>query len=309
MIEIKEYINLRNVDQYILITGNENGPLMLFLHGGPGVSQIGFIRKYQRKLEEDFLVINWDQRGAGKSNTRNFSENDLTIDHIVEDTIALIKILLNRFQKDKLFLVGHSFGSLIGILVSKKIPNYISAFISIGQVVNINKGDKISYNFLLKKVTIDNYKKGIKILRRIGAPPYSDKNKVNELNKLVELYNGYIFKINKVSFILKSISFKYYNLFDWFKFLKGIIISNKYIYSEMTKINLFTKINSIDVPIYFCCGDNDYCTPTKLIEEYYRFINAPKKAIYKFKSSSHMPNVEEELCFYNMCKIIFKDNQ
>ena len=308
MIEINEYINIRNVEQYILITGNENGPLMLFLHGGPGVSQIGFIRKYQRKLEKDFLIVNWDQRGAGKSNTKKFSKDELTIDNIVKDTISLIQMLLNRFEKNKLFLVGHSFGSLIGIFVSKKIPNFINAFISIGQVVNIDKGDKITFNFLLKKFNNDNNQKGIEILRRIGAPPYIDKNKINEFNKLIRFYKGDLFKIPKMSFILKSISFKYYNLFDWFKFLKGIIISNKYMYSEMNKINLFAKINSVDIPIYFCCGDNDYCTPTKLIEEYYNFITAPKKAIYKFKCSSHMPNVEEELCFYNMCKIIYKDN-
>lgn len=308
MIEIKEYINIRNVEQYILVTGNEKGPLMLFLHGGPGVSQIGFIRKYQCKLEKDFLVVNWDQRGAGKSNTRKFSRDELTIDNIVEDTISLIQILLKRFKKDKIFLVGHSFGSLIGILVSKKIPNLINAFISIGQVVNIYKGDKISFNFLLKKVNKDNYKKGLEILRRIGTPPYNDKNKINEFNKLIRFYKGDIFKISRMSFILKSISFKYYNLFDWFKFLKGIVISNRYMYSEMNKINLFTEIDSIDIPIYFCCGDNDYYTPTKLIEEYYNFIKAPKKAIYKFKCSSHMPNIEEETCFYNMCKIICNDN-
>ena len=74
MLEISEYVNLNGVKQYILATGNENGPLMLFLHGGPGVSQSGFIRKYQSKLEEDFLVVNWDQRGAGKSNTKIFSK-------------------------------------------------------------------------------------------------------------------------------------------------------------------------------------------------------------------------------------------
>ncbi|CAM2078484.1 MAG: Proline iminopeptidase [uncultured Clostridium sp.] len=309
MIEVKEYINIRNVEQYILIAGNENGPLMLFLHGGPGVSQIGFIRKYQHKLERDFLVVNWDQRGAGKSNKRKFSKDELTIDNIVEDTISLIQILLNRFGKNKLFLVGHSFGSLIGILVSKKIPNFINAFISIGQVVNIDKGDKMIFNLLLKKINKDNYQKGLKILHRIGIPPYNDKNKINKFNKLIKFYKGDIFRITKISFILKSISFKYYNLFDWFKFLKGIIVSNQYMYSEMAKINLFNEINSIDIPIYFCCGDNDYCTPTKLIEEYYNFINAPKKAIYKFKCSSHMPNIEEELCFYNMCKIICKDNE
>ena len=109
--------------------------------------------------------------------------------------------------------------------------------------------------------------------------------------------------------MLKSISFKYYNLFDWFKFLGGIIISNRYMYSEMSSINLFNANNKFEIPIYFCCGDNDYHTPSKIVEEYYNFINAPKKQIYKFKASAHMPNIEEETCFYNMCKAIYRENE
>lgn len=103
MLEISEYVNLNGVKQYILATGNENGPLMLFLHGGPGVSQSGFIRKYQSKLEEDFLVVNWDQRGAGKSNTKIFSKDELKINNIVNDAISLIEILRDRFKKSYLF--------------------------------------------------------------------------------------------------------------------------------------------------------------------------------------------------------------
>ena len=152
MLEISEYVNLNGVKQYILATGNENGPLMLFLHGGPGVSQSGFIRKYQSKLEEDFLVVNWDQRGAGKSNTKIFSKDELKINNIVNDAISLIEILRDRFKKNRIYLVGHSFGSLIGIILSQKIPQYIKAYISIGQVVNINEGDKFIYKILLKKV-------------------------------------------------------------------------------------------------------------------------------------------------------------
>ena len=109
MLEISEYVNLNGVKQYILATGNENGPLMLFLHGGPGVSQIGFIRKYQSKLEEDFLVVNWDQRGAGKSNTKIFSKDELKINNIVNDAISLIEILRDRFKKNRIYFIFSSF--------------------------------------------------------------------------------------------------------------------------------------------------------------------------------------------------------
>ena len=308
MLEISEYVNLNGVKQYILATGNENGPLMLFLHGGPGVSQSGFIRKYQSKLEEDFLVVNWDQRGAGKSNTKIFSKDELKINNIVNDAISLIEILRDRFKKNRIYLVGHSFGSLIGIILSQKIPQYIKAYISIGQVVNINEGDKFIYKILLKKVNNENYQKGIKILKNIGKPPYKTQDSI-KLNKLIQKYKGDVFKFSKISLMLKSISFKYYNLFDWFKFLGGIIISNRYMYSEMSSINLFNANNKFEIPIYFCCGDNDYHTPSKIVEEYYNFINAPKKQIYKFKASAHMPNIEEETCFYNMCKAIYRENE
>ena len=186
MLEISEYVNLNGVKQYILATGNENGPLMLFLHGGPGVSQSGFIRKYQSKLEEDFLVVNWDQLGDGKSNTKIFSKDELKINNIVNDAISLIEILRDRFKKNRIYLVGHSFGSLIGIILSQKIPQYIKAYISIGQVVNINEGDKFIYKILLKKVNNENYQKGIKILKNIGKPPYKTQDSINKLNKLIE---------------------------------------------------------------------------------------------------------------------------
>ena len=292
MLEISEYINLNGVKQYILATGNENGPLMLFLHGGPGVSQSGFIRKYQSKLEEDFLVVNWDQRGAGKSNTKIFSKDELKINNIVNDAISLIEILRDRFKKNRIYLVGHSFGSLIGIILSQKIPQYIKAYISIGQVVNINEGDKFIYKILLKKVNNENYQKGIKILKSIGKPPYKTQDSINKLNKLIQKYKGDVFKFSKIYLMLKSISFKYYNLFDWFKFLGGIIISNRYMYSEMSSINLFNANNKFEIPIYFCCGDNDYHTPSKIVEEYYNFINAPKKQIYKFKASALKANIQ-----------------
>lgn len=309
MIEQSEYVELNGIKQYILVTGNEKGPLMLFLHGGPGVSQSGFIRKYQSELEKSFLVVNWDQRGAGKSNTKKFSKNELKIYNIVDDAISLIEILINRFKKNNIYLIGHSFGSLIGIMVSQKIPQYIKAYISIGQVVDINKGDKFVYKILLKRVNNENYRKGIKILNEIGEPPYKTQDSIRKMNKLIEKYNGDIFKFSKLAFILKSISFKYYNAFDWFSFLCGSIVSKRYMYSEMASINLFNKCNQFEIPVYFCCGDNDYHTPSKVIEEYYNFINAPKKALYKFKSSAHMPNIEEELYFYNICKEIIQENE
>ena len=193
-------------------------------------------------------------------------------------------------------------------MFAKKVPRYIHGIIYIAQVVNINEGDKISCNFLNKITKLENDEKSLNILREIGMPPYKNRYTIKNLNKLIFKYNGNILKLSEITFILKSILFKYYNLFDWIKFIKGIIISNRYMYSEMSCINLFNEIDSIDVPIYFCVGDNDYSTPVKLIKEYYNFIRAPKKELYRFKSSLHIPNIEEETTFYNLCKTVCADN-
>ena len=306
MIHINEYILIRGLEQYILISGDEEKPLMLFLHGGPGTSQIGFIRKYQAKLEKDFLVVNWDQRGAGKSNIKKFSKDELTIENIAKDAECLIEILLKRFNKKKIYLVGHSFGTIIGIRLTKKIPEYIEAFISIGQVVDINRGDKIIYKFLTSITKKENNKKIIKKLIKMGEPPYRNKLNIKNLEKIISKYKGDILKLSKIKFVFKSFSLEYYSVLDWGRFLVGMIRSKRFMDEELYSINLFQEIKEVEVPIYFCVGDNDYETPANLIEEYYNFIKAPKKNIYKFKCSAHMPNIEEVDTFYKMCKSIVK---
>ncbi|MCR1951290.1 alpha/beta hydrolase [Clostridium sp. DSM 100503] len=307
MLQVSEYILIRGLEQYILISGNEKKPVMLFLHGGPGTSQSGFIRKYQNKLEKEFLIVNWDQRGAGKSNIKKFSRDELTIENIVKDTECLIEVLLKRFNVKKIYLVGHSFGTIIGIRVVKRIPQYIEGFISIGQIVDINEGDKISYNYLSAITKEYNDKNIIRKLYKLGEPPYKNKLDINALEKIISKYKGDIFKLSKMKFILKSFSLEYYSMLDWIRFLIGMIRCKRFMYEELYSINLFQEIKEIKVPIYFCVGDNDYHTPAKLIEEYYRFIKAPKKNIYKFKCSAHMPNIEEVDTFYNMCKSIIKN--
>ena len=107
-------ISLRSTDVH--------NPLLLFLHGGPGTAQISFARKPQRALDEHFLVVNWDQRGAGRSYARNLNRADMTIERFVSDAEELVEALLKRFGQTKLFLVGHSWGSIIGAKLCARRP-------------------------------------------------------------------------------------------------------------------------------------------------------------------------------------------
>jgi pimeloyl-ACP methyl ester carboxylesterase len=125
-IDAVERVTIGEIDQWISIrTQDSETPIILFLHGGHGSAQIMFSRKSQIALEKDFVVVNWDQRGAGKSFNKNLRKEEMTIDRFVLDAEILIEYLLKRFDQKKLFLVGHSWGSIIGIKITKKRPDMI----------------------------------------------------------------------------------------------------------------------------------------------------------------------------------------
>ena len=119
-------INIGGFEQWVLIRGESiNKPILLFLNGGPGTTNIGIAADTQKQLEKNFIVVNWDQLGAGLSYNKSIPKEAMTIEKMIEYTKELIQYLLNRFEKKKVYLVGHSWGSLLGILTAKRYPEYI----------------------------------------------------------------------------------------------------------------------------------------------------------------------------------------
>ncbi len=123
-----ESLTLGGITQWIsLRSDNINSPILLFLHGGPGTAQIFWSRKSQKELESSFLVVNWDQRGAGRSYSRSLRKEDMKIERFVADAKELIEYLLKRFGQNKVFLAGHSWGSIVGAYLVAKRPDLIRA--------------------------------------------------------------------------------------------------------------------------------------------------------------------------------------
>jgi len=121
--------------QWVLIRGaNRNNPLLLFLHGGPGTPTMYLAHDFQRELEKDFVVVQWDRRGAGKSFAVGLSGPELSVSREIEDTLQLINQLRSRFHQKKVYLVGFSYGSYLGILVAKRAPEVLHAYVGIGQL-------------------------------------------------------------------------------------------------------------------------------------------------------------------------------
>jgi pimeloyl-ACP methyl ester carboxylesterase len=167
-----EQIRLGGVSQWILIRGNSvENPLLLKLHGGPGQAEMATVR-FNRLLEKDFIVVEWDQRGAGKSAQAIDPERAMNIAQLVEDTHELTQFLLKRFHRKNLILVGSSWGSVIGIETVKKYPDEYRAFVSTGQIANFTQGMDVGYRFLVAEAQKRNDTKALNQLAKIGPSPY-----------------------------------------------------------------------------------------------------------------------------------------
>jgi len=294
-IALLEKVKLGGVTQTILIRGvNKNHPILLFLHGGPGVTAMALSHEFDKILEQHFIVVNWDQRGSGKSFSKDIPENRMSIEQILSDLYELIQYLREKFNKEKILLVGHSWGTIIGLKIVKKYPELFHAFISVGQVVDLSKSEPLSYDFALNEAKRAKNKKAIKQLESIKPYDYSNSKHTNIQRKWLTKYGGMVYGRKNLNHIIKKgFSSPEYNFSDLFKFIKGIKFSMETLWKEVTKTNFFKEITEIKIPIFFFQGRNDYNTVFSVVEEYYNILKAPKKEIIWFENSAHMPNYEE----------------
>ncbi|WBW95569.1 alpha/beta fold hydrolase [Oceanirhabdus sp. W0125-5] len=289
-------VEIGGVEQSILIRGtNKDNPIVLFLHGGPGYPQISFARKYQKKLEEEFIVVNWDQRGAGKSYSRDIPEHSMTREQFVLDTNEVIDYLCKKLNKKSVYLVGHSWGSELGLYVVDKYPEKIKAYIGIGQVVDGTIGEIISYEYVYNQAKENNDVKSIEILDRIGIPPYSEAVKETAAQrKILSKYHGVEKQVNTLNdIIIGSIFSPEYTGIDFIRFVMGNAFSAKAMWGQNSELNFIKELPKVKVPVYFCGGRYDYNTPSILVEEYYNLLQAPYKEFIWFEDSAHFPQFEE----------------
>ncbi|MEH7072948.1 alpha/beta hydrolase [Neobacillus drentensis] len=297
-----EEVFLGGTKQFVLMRGeNIENPIMLFLHGGPGTAQIGFAPKFQRNLEKDFLVVNWDQKGAGISYSPTLKKEEMTIESMLHDAVQLIKYLLKRFNQSKLFLVGHSWGTVLGTLTAQRFPQYIHSYIGIGQVAHMEKGEKISYEYTLNKAKELKNEKAFKELTLLDYNP-SDLNYLLVQRKWLSKFGGSAIGITDYQLIYSNMfSANEYTFKDWFTYMKASRFSLESMWSQVLTIDFLKDPLQIEVPVYIFAGKQDYQTPTQLANQYFDNLDCPHKGFILFEQSAHLPNFEEPQKFYEEC--------
>ena len=292
-IALMDEVVLGDVLQSLLIRGeNVKKPLLLFLHGGPGYPVSPLSHEYQRKLEKYFIVVQWDQRGGGKS-YGSVAPEFMTREKFLSDTHELILLLLDRYKKEKLYLVGHSWGSYLGIITANLYPELIHAYIGTGQMVDLLQQETLSHQFLVNEAKVRKNDEAIEELAGIGFPPYKDivTGMKTKYNWLVE-FGGFLYEEDSLSLLITALlTAPEYSLIDMINYIRGISFSLEEMVNNADgrfwSLSPINEITELKVPVYFISGEQDQVTPVKLISRLCEKIKAPKKRLLVLSDTGH----------------------
>lgn len=312
----KVWVEINGIKQGMFIRGeNLQNPIILYLHGGPGTPLLQFISYLEKeeRLEKYFTVCYWDQRGAGMTYNKSIDSSTMTVEQLVKDTHEVTEYLKSRFGQNKIYLLGHSWGSYLGVKTIEKYPENYLAYIGIGQVTNQTESERLAYDYMLTHAKKVNDKDVIEKLEKYDSNAnhfpqidYLVKGRTNILNKygIGHLHQGVTFYDVLKSFFV----FKGYTVNEKINWFLGADFSMAYLFPAVLKDNLFTSSVKFDVPFCITQGKYDYMVSQVLAEKYLDVIEAPKKEFYAFSNSAHSPNMEEPKEFIEVFRKIASEN-
>lgn len=307
-----EKVNINGRDEWISIRGvNEDAPIILFLAGGPGGTQMASTRYELAELEKHFVVVNWDQPGSGKS-YHSIKRSELNVDTYIEDGIILTQYLQKRFEKEKIYLIGESWGSALGIFLISEKPEYYCGFIGTGQMVDFEETEILDYYKAIELAKNNGNDSLVEKLESQGEPPYIDGNIAlksatylsylsSNMMSNPEIYGGYHTFRDMVS--------SEYGIIDSLSYFLGLMNTFNVVYPQLYDTDLREDYINLKVPVYFFIGRHDINSPTVLAEEYYNKLNAPSKEFVWFEHSGHGVFVNETDLFIKEVLRVFKDNK
>ncbi|GHO42217.1 alpha/beta hydrolase [Ktedonospora formicarum] len=305
---VEEYVLINGIHQYLFHFGaTDENPVLLFLHGGPGSSASLFAHAFQDNWEEQFTVIHWDQRGTGKTLTKN-PESSPTVDVLLQDLLELIYYLKSRYHKQKIVLLGHSWGSVLGSLFIKDHPEEIAYYIGVGQVINKRASECLSYTKVKEATVQANNLSDLKKLEALGDYPGEQFDtqwlkKSLQLRKLQGKYH--LTRKSNVSPLKTLLTSPLFQFSDLSALIKGNK-ANKELMIFLGSFDVHTNPATYQVPLYYIVGEDDWQTPAALTQDYVQRIKAPEKKIYIIQNAGHMAMVDQPTLFLNILRDIKK---
>jgi len=280
-----EQITLNGAPQWILIRGQRNKPIVLFLHGGPGMPSMYLAHAFQRPLESDFLIVHWDRRGAGKSYSTSTNPALVRTSQEVSDATALITALLERYGQHRAIVVGHSYGSYLGIALTTQHPELVRAYVGVGQVsCDPDTEAAIQDRWLRQQATGAGDRTTIKM---IGLPKWDRESALFRYGAEVTTWTSV------APMIVTGLASPEYSIADAMNVRKGVEFTHRNFVYDGPSRPLSQSVRALQTPLYLFEGRRDYVAPTLCAAQLFEEITAPRKVWIWFDKSAHFPFLEE----------------
>jgi len=257
--------------------------VLLFLHGGPGDATNPWGYAGFRSWLRDFTVVQWDQRGAGRTLGKNGPSiaETITIDRMSRDGIELTEYLCKSLKKDRVILVGHSWGSILGIFMAKARPELFYAFVGTGQVANPLTSYTIAYQDLVRKAKSVGDQTAVSELTQVGPPPYRDGKGYAVQRKWANQFeHADIFLWSTLGLAMSAPGYTLRDTNDW---LEGQGVSADRLVPVTSKLKPEELAGSFRLPVFVIQGAEDFTTPTSLARTFVKSIQAPRKTFVQIE--------------------------
>jgi pimeloyl-ACP methyl ester carboxylesterase len=292
-IDVLKSVDIGGIPQWISVRGSDpRNPILLYLHGGPGAPMMAESWTYQRPWEDFFTVVQWDQRGSGKtfSSAHRKLTAPLSVDRIVADAEELIQYLRREYHQDKIFVLGHSFGSTLGVRVAQDHPEWLYAYIGVGQMVNGRANEAVGYQQTLAEARRRGNRTAIRELESIAPYPNADGS-VPTTKTVLErkwdvMFGGMIYALSDDDESQRRWLSPLYDDQDLRSAEIGEDLSFETLWSQVTAVK-FDDVNDFRCPVFIFAGRHDRTTPTTLVEPWFAKLRAPVKKLFLIEHAAH----------------------
>ena len=296
MIDTLDAVQLGDTTQWIRIRGEDvANPVLLLVQQGPGLPMINEVRRFDHLLglEKEFTVVYWDQRGCGRSLR---GDADITIDLMVNDTLSLLQLLRDRFDK-KPCVLGFSLGATVSAYATALRPDLVATLVTVGTDIDGVAAGHSAYDFALSTARQRTNKRAIRQLEAIGPPPHLDATQFGTRVRWASNFGGVTTDETYGSVVrglLASLMRSSdYSTGDVVRTVRGITATQAALLPELATLDLVRTLPRLDVPVVMVQGRLDQVAPGAAAERYASSLEAPSKELVWFEDSAHTPHLEE----------------
>ncbi|WP_054707893.1 alpha/beta hydrolase [Bacillus sp. JCM 19041] len=287
---VKEYVEINAVKQGLIIEKTDDAlPVLLVLHGGPGYPLYPIMNANKVGLHQLFTVCYWDQRGTGMSYLADENRSSLTVEQLISDTVEVSGYVADKFSKEKIYLMGHSWGTFLGSLTASAHPDLYHAYLGVGHVGSAKETEKETYQFILNQAKETGNQKWISEIEKVE---FDDQYyKKQEYNVIREKYTnkfggGFLRKGYSHYQGLKDVfTTRFYTLKERANVFRGSFASYQALGEVLATTDLVNEVKEFAIPVYIFQGKHDRLTSHRQALRFYNEIKAPKKNFFTFEHS------------------------